>query len=135
MKMEVFRLEQKKRGWLYCRIDTPEDTHGALKIQKKELVNYAEQMKFEIVGSSEDLGSLRIFERSGLAECMEAAEAGKMDVLVVKSLSRLGRDTAGTLELLHELHQLGVTLYSPLEGAFLFPHYGFCNYGPAMKMK
>ena len=71
-------MEQKKRAWLYCRIDTPEDTHGTLKIQKKELVDYAEQMKFEIVGSSEDLGSLRIFERPGLAECVQAAESGKI---------------------------------------------------------
>jgi hypothetical protein len=24
-------MEQKKRAWLYCRIDAPEDAHGMLK--------------------------------------------------------------------------------------------------------
>jgi hypothetical protein len=29
-------MEQKKRAWLYCRIDAPEDAHGMLKGQKKD---------------------------------------------------------------------------------------------------
>jgi hypothetical protein len=29
-------MEQKKRAWLYCRVDAPEDTHEMLKNQKKE---------------------------------------------------------------------------------------------------
>lgn len=111
--------EEKKRAWLYCRIDAPEDTHGILKIQKKELRDYAEQMGFEIVGSSEDLGCAPLFERSGLAECMQVAETGKMNVLVVKSLSRIDRGIAETLAFRRVLNRLGVKLYSPLEGEIL----------------
>ena len=36
-----------KRAWIYCSIDAPEDTHGALKEQFKSLMDYAEQMCFE----------------------------------------------------------------------------------------
>jgi len=39
-----------------------------------------------------------------------------MDVLLVKKLDRLGRDTAKLLELLRGLNQLGIEFYSPLEG-------------------
>ncbi|MDD4753388.1 MAG: recombinase family protein, partial [Desulfitobacteriaceae bacterium] len=59
-------MEQKKRAWIYCRIDAPEDTHGALKGQKKELSDYAEQMDFVIVGESEDIGSGLDYNRTGL---------------------------------------------------------------------
>lgn len=114
--------DQRKKAWLYCRIDAPEDAHGILKIQKKELLDYTEQMGFEVVGASEDLGTGLVYERPGLAECMKAATDEKMDVLVVKSLSRIGRDAAETLKFLLKLDQLGIALYSPMEGAFQCPH-------------
>lgn len=108
--------QEQKKAWVYCRIDAPEDAHGALKGQKKELMDYAEQMGFEVVGCSEDLGSGMEFDRTGLAEVTMAAGEGKMDVLLVKKLDRLGRDTAKTLEFIRGLEQLGVGIYSPLEG-------------------
>lgn len=46
-----------KSAWTYCRIDAPEDTHGALKGQYERLETYAAQMGFTIFGSSQDLGS------------------------------------------------------------------------------
>jgi len=108
--------QEQKKAWVYCRIDAPEDAHGALKGQKKELMDYAEQMGFEVVGCSEDLGSGIEFDRAGLAEVTKAAGEGKMDVLLVKKLDRLGRDIVKTLEFIRGLEQLGVGLYSPLEG-------------------
>ena len=36
----------KKSAWNYCRIDAPEDIHGALKGQYERLETYAEQMGF-----------------------------------------------------------------------------------------
>ncbi|MEA5024551.1 hypothetical protein SDC9_20772 [bioreactor metagenome] len=108
--------ESCKRAWIYCRIDAPEDTHGALKGQKKELIDYAEQMGFVVVGESEDIESGLEFGRLGLAEVMKVAGDGRMDVLLVKKLDRLGRDTVKLLELLRGLDQLGIELYSPLEG-------------------
>jgi DNA invertase Pin-like site-specific DNA recombinase len=47
---------------------------------------------------------------------MKAAGDGKMDILLIKKLDRLGRDAAKLLDFLRELDQLGVELYSPLEG-------------------
>lgn len=106
-----------------------------MKTQKKELLDYAEQMGFEIIGASEDLGSGLAYDRPGLAECMKAAGDGKADVLIVKNLSRIGRDTAQTLEFLHGLDQLGVKLYSPMEGAFIFPLHEPYEQSPTMRME
>ncbi|OLN26186.1 hypothetical protein DSOL_5101 [Desulfosporosinus metallidurans] len=109
-------MDQKKRAWLYCRIDAPEDEHGRLKEQKKELTDYAEQMGFEIAGVSQDTGSGLCFDRDGLSEVAEAAVADKMDVLLVVNISRLGRDTVKTMDFIRQLRGQGVKLYSPLEG-------------------
>jgi len=108
--------EEQKRAWTYSRIDAPDDAHGRLKSQKKELYDYAEQLGFVVVGSSEDLSSGLDFKRAGIMEVMKAAADGKFDVLLVRRLVCLGRDTTKTLEFLRGLDQLGIKLYSLLEG-------------------
>ena len=47
---------EQKNAWIYCSIDAPEDVHGILKGQHEQLENYAAQMRFTVVGSSQDLG-------------------------------------------------------------------------------
>ena len=116
-------MDQKKRAWVYCHIDAPEDEHGRLKGQKKELMDYAEQMGLEVTGGSQDTGSGLNSNRSGLAEVLEAAEAGKMDVLLLKNLSRLGRDTAKTMACVRKLDELDIRIYSPLEGEIRFTQF------------
>ena len=109
-------MNQSKRAWLYCRIDAPEDEHGHLKGQQKELADYAEQMGFEVVGVSQDTGSGLNFARNGLTEVIEAAAEGKMDALLIVNLSRLGRDTVKTLDFIRGLNERGIKVYSPMEG-------------------
>lgn len=109
-------MKKQKSAWIYCRIDAPEDAHGNLKNQRKELYDYAEQMGFEVVGFSEDTGSGLDFNRSGLLEVRKAAGDGRMDVLLVKTLDCLGRNTAKMQEFFQGLDQLDIQLYSPLEG-------------------
>jgi DNA invertase Pin-like site-specific DNA recombinase len=109
-------MDTKKRAWLYCRIDAPEDTHGSLKGQKEKLDSYARQMGFDIVGASEDLAGGLNFDRAGLNEAMEAAKAGEMDVLVIHSISQIGRDMEKTIDCIRQLNNCGVKLYSPLDG-------------------
>ena len=129
-------MDEIKHAWVYCRIDAPEDSHGSLKNQKKELFDYAEQLGLAVMGSSEDIGSGLNFDRSGLAEVLEAADAGKMDVLVIKNLSRLGRDTAKTIDLVHKLDEQGIRIYSPLEGEIQLTQFEVLrNYFYGLKME
>lgn len=109
-------MEQKKRAWLYCRIDSPEDSHGSLKRQQEKLDNYAQQMGFEVVGSSQDMGKTSNFDFSGISEMMSAAQEKKMDVMLLECSLRLGRDLYHTTELIGQLQKCGITIFSPLEG-------------------
>ncbi len=111
-----------KRAWIYCRIDAPEDTHGVLKGQHEKLDSYANQMCFTVVGSSHDLGNGFTLNRPGLTKLMEAVRTEKMDVLILDSINRIGRDTKQVLEFLHKLDGYGVKVYSPLEGEINMEH-------------
>lgn len=51
---------------------------------------------------------------------MEAVTAGTVDVILVYNLSRIGRDICRTMACLEQLRQIGVAVYSPLEGALSF---------------
>ena len=103
-------------AWIYCRIDAPEDTHGALKGQYERLETYATQMGFVVVGSSQDLGSGLHFDRPGLQAVLEAAKAGSFQVLLVDSVSRIGRDMAKTVNFIQTMSDCRISIYSPLEG-------------------
>jgi DNA invertase Pin-like site-specific DNA recombinase len=109
-------MDDKERAWVYCRIDAPEDMHGHLKGQREDLISYAGQMGFEVVGESQDLGSGLRLDRNGLRKVTEAADAGKMDVLLVMNITRIGRVMNQTVEFVHHLNKLGVKIYSPLSG-------------------
>ena len=109
-------MDTKRKAWLYCRIDAPEDMYGALKNQKEKLDGYARQMGFEVVGASEDLGSGLDFNRSSLKEVLTAARAGRLDALIVHSVSRIGCDMTKTIDFIQQLNGCGVKVYSPLEG-------------------
>lgn len=106
----------KKSAWIYCRIDAPEDTHGALKGQYERLETYAAQMGFAVVGSAQDLGSGLNFERPGLQAILEATKAGSFQILLVDSVSRIGRDMSKTIEFIKTVMDCGVSIYSPMEG-------------------
>ncbi len=113
-------MDRQLSAWLYCRIDAPEDVYGVLKKQKKELYDYADQKGFTVAGTSEDLSDGLTFDRPGWKNFMEAVTTGTVDVLLVYSLSCIGRDICRTMTCLEQLRQSGVAVYSPLEGALSF---------------
>lgn len=113
-------MNQGKRAWVYCRIDAPEDTHGALKGQRRQLMDYADQMRADVVGSSEDLAAGPLAGRPGLNRFLEAANAGSVDILLIRDVSRIGRDACQAVALLEHLRQKNVAVFSPLEGRLSF---------------
>lgn len=113
----------QKSAWIYCRIDAPEDTHGALKGQYERLETYAAQMDFTVVGSSQDLGSGLNLDRPGLQAVLKAAKGGSFQVLLVDSVSRIGRDMAKTVNFIQTISGCGVSIYSPMEGEIKPPDF------------
>ena len=86
-------MGQGKRAWIYCAIDAPEDRNGALKSQFKQQIDYGEQMGFELVGSSSDVGTTPLWNRNGFRHFIEAVQKEQIDVLLIVNRCRLSRSS------------------------------------------
>ena len=106
------------KAWLYYRLSRDEDAEmNSLQNQRQILVDYAEQNGYEITGESfDDNVSGMTFERKGLHQIELAVEDGKVDVLLVKDLSRLGRHRTRTALFIDYLRENNVKVYSVTEG-------------------
>ena len=84
---------EKQRAWIYCRVAYLDAF--ALAAQQTDLEAYAEKQGFEVVGITVEQASGMNLSRRGLAKVSGAVAAGEVDFLLVKDLSRLGRDVTG----------------------------------------
>ena len=78
------------KAYIYCRV--AHDDRFSLELQADELRRYAEQAGYTAVGIAAEYGSGVTLDRPALQEVTEAVLTGKADVVLVKSLDRLGRN-------------------------------------------
>ena len=78
------------RAFLYCRV--ARDDSFALEHQRFLLQLYAKQAGYTIIGAADEYGSGLTLERPALQKVTEAVVAGKVDVVLVHSLTRIGRE-------------------------------------------
>lgn len=78
------------RAFLYCRV-AREDT-CALEHQRFLLQSCAKQAGYTIIGAADEYGSGLTLERPTLRKVTEAVVAGRVDVVFVQSLTRIGRE-------------------------------------------
>lgn len=98
-------MDQKK-ALIYCRVALPD--MNALEMQKKHLLAYAEAQGFVVVDIVSESGSGLDYSREGLREVLALVEDGEVDILLIKSLCRLGRSIEKTDALLHRLKECEV---------------------------
>ena len=99
-------METKLYAALYIRLSV-EDGDGAesgsISTQRKILRHYAEEKDFTIYGEYVDDGySGTNLDRPAFQRMLQAIEAGHINVVITKDLSRLGRNSARTADLLDE---------------------------------
>lgn len=84
------------RTALYCRLSKDDMAQGdseSIKTQKAMLTQYAKEHGFMVVEVYVDDGFSGLnFERPDFNRMLDDIEAGKIDVVITKDLSRLGRD-------------------------------------------
>ena len=77
------------RVFLYCRV--AHDDSFALEHQRFLLQLYAKQAGYTIIGAADEYGSGLTLDRPALQKVTEAVVAGRVDVVLVHSLTRIGR--------------------------------------------
>ena len=110
------------RVWLYYRLSRDEDDElNSLRNQRNIIESYAISNGHDIIGESfDDNVSGMHFEREGIAKIYEVVDAGLIDAIVVKDLSRLGRHRTQTALFIDYLRQNHVRVLSATEGIDTF---------------
>ena len=110
------------RVWLYARLSNDDDpAQNSLQNQQEICQAFAEQHGYAIVGQSfDDNISGMSFDRRGLDELMAAVDADKIDAVIVKDLSRLGRHRTQTALFIDYLRERQVRVISATEGVDTF---------------
>lgn len=110
------------RVWLYARLSNDDDQEMNSLLNQQEICHgFAEQHGYTIVGqSSDDNVSGMKFNRRGLDELTAAVDADKIDTVIVKDLSRLGRHRTQTALFIDYLREHQVRVISATEGIDTF---------------
>ena len=102
-----------KKAAIYCRISTP-DQH--IESQLYDLRKLAAQRGFEVVREYCDRGiSGSKARRPGLDAMMADARRGEFSVVLVAAFDRVARSTKNFLEIVDELHAVGIEFISARE--------------------
>ena len=97
------------KAYIYCRV--AHDDGFSLELQADELRRYAKQAGYTVVGIAAEYGSGVTLDRPALQEVTEAVLAGRVDVVLVNSLDRLGRDRSMTKQYIDLLTEHKVKLH------------------------
>ncbi len=110
------------RCWLYARLSNDDDMEMNSLLNQQELCRtYAMQHRYAIVGESvDDNVSGMKFSRRGLDELTAAVDTDKIDAVIVKDLSRLGRHRTQTALFIDYLREKNVRVISATEGVDTF---------------
>lgn len=108
--------------WLYYRLSRDEDEElNSLNNQRKIIYNFAVSNGHEVVGESfDDNVSGMHFNREGIEKIYEVVEAGKIEAIIVKDLSRLGRHRTQTALFIDYLREHDVQVLSATENIDTF---------------
>ena len=110
------------RVWLYYRLSRDEDEElNSLMNQRSIIESYALSHGHTIVGEScDDNISGMHFDRDGIEQLTEAVDAGLIDAVIVKDLSRLGRHRTQTALYIDYLRKNRVRVLSATENIDTF---------------
>ena len=114
------RMDTRMITALYERLSRDDDVEGesnSIQNQKKLLEEYAKQHGFpNPVHFTDDGISGTCFDRPGFLEMMKQVEAGRVEYLCIKDMSRLGRDYLKVGQIMEILRQKGVRLIAINDG-------------------
>ena len=89
-------MEQTYRVGVYCRLSKNDDNPGestSIETQRSIVLDYCAEHNFQVFDVYVDDGATGLnFEREGFQRLLADVESGKINMVITKDLSRLGRD-------------------------------------------
>ena len=120
-------VERHLRVAAYCRVSTEsKDQYGSLENQIESYTNYIhKQLNWTFAGIySDNASGVRIKKRTGYQQMIKDCKHRKIDLILVKSISRFGRDTLTTIHFLKLQTNNGILQkHCPLHGSLTCLHF------------
>lgn len=114
----------KRRTAGYARVSTDKDEQfTSYEAQVDYYTNYIRQhtdWEFVKVYTDEGISGLNTKNREGFNEMIDDALAGKIDLIITKSVSRFARNTVDSLTTIRKLKERGVEVYFEKENIWTF---------------
>ena len=105
----------KKQTGAYCRVSSEKDMQlNSFEAQVKyytEYINQHEDWELVKIYADEGITGTNTKKRSGLKEMLRDCRNKKLDLIICKSISRMGRNTADLLKIVRETRELGVDIF------------------------
>ena len=117
-----YLVKRYKKVAAYCRVSTAQEIqYHSLETQREYFEKYiSERTCWVFVGIYADQASGRHnLKMKEFQHMMADCRAGKIDLILVKSISRLGRNTVQFLQACNELNSLGVDVYFEVEKLYI----------------
>lgn len=124
---EIIKLKKKhtikrKKVAAYCRVSTfHEDQEGSYTLQMahyNKRIQSNPEWEFAGVYSDHGITGTSTRKRTGFQEMMKAADEGKIDLILTKSIKRFARNTVDLLEAVRHLKEIGVEVYFEQENIY-----------------
>ena len=120
--------EKKKRVAGYARVSTDlEEQQTSYQAQVNYYTNYIKSREdwiFVEVYTDEGISALNTRRREGFNRMVADALAGKIDLIITKSVSRFARNTVDSLTTIRQLKEKGVEVYFEKENIWTFDSKG-----------
>ena len=115
---------KKKKVAGYARVSTDnEDQTSSYETQMKyyeEYISSRKDWQFVKMYSDEGISGTNTKKRLGFQEMVNDALAGKIDLILTKSVSRFARNTVDSLSTVRKLKDVGVEIYVEKENIWTF---------------
>ena len=126
----LMRKTEKRRVAAYARVSTSnEDQQTSYETQIHYYTNYIksrEDWEFVNMYSDEGISGTSTRHREGFRQMVKDALAGKIDLIITKSVSRFARNTVDSLTTIRSLKERGVECYFEKENIWTFDSKGSC---------
>ena len=124
LRSEITAEPRRRRTAGYARVSTDhEEQASSYEMQMAHYKNYIEsRADWDFVGmySDEGISGTNTKKRDGFNQMIEDALAGKIDLIITKSVSRFARNTVDSLQNVRKLKENGVEIYFEKENIWTF---------------
>lgn len=110
----MMQLQPKKRVCAYCRVSTDSrEQHNSFTAQTayyEEMIRKRTDWQYAGIYADEGRSGMKLQKRDDFLRMMKDCEAGKVDLIITKSVTRFARNTVDSVEAIRKLKSLGIAV-------------------------